>query len=172
MHMKNIKTPGEVIGTEEEFVAKEGTYSDKGVIYSAALGEYVEDRKQVGVKAKGFRDAREGDVLMGRVEQIFDQFALVDLEGGEGIIKPPSYASLHVSSINSEYVESIRNEIRIGDIVKVKVSEIKRSGSVSVTMKEPPLGIVKAFCSKCRKALPKDLVCSNCGSKERRKLAR
>jgi exosome complex component CSL4 len=82
-------------------------------------------------------------------------------------------AVLRVANIDRKYVKSLRDEIRIGDIVRVKVMEVT-SHTIRLTTAERDLGVIKAFCSSCRHDLEKQgtkLVCRNCGSVESRKTA-
>ena len=80
---------------------------------------------------------------------------------------------LHASRIKDGFVKNVRDELRIGDIVRAKISEM-RQGEMHVSTEGSHFGVVKAFCSKCRHALElvgSTLTCSSCGAKENRKLA-
>ena len=79
---------------------------------------------------------------------------------------------IQVSEIKPAYVRSLRDEIRVGDIIKGKVIEITPF-NVIITFKQRGLGVIKAFCSKCRHDLSlkgQILECGNCGNKENRTL--
>ena len=78
---------------------------------------------------------------------------------------------LPVTAIRSEYVEDLRNEIKVGDIIKAKINKKTKTG-FEISISEEGFGVVKAFCPKCREPmhLKSDLFICNCGWKERKKL--
>jgi exosome complex component CSL4 len=175
-------SPGEFIGTEEEFAAGEGTFTDaKGNIYAAVFGSVSISKDKVA-SVKGAcavpKTLRKGSIVYGRVEEIFEPVALLSIQptesGCERCSPVEGYSVLHASRVKRSYVEMIHDEMRIGDIVKAVVDEVRTSGEVMLSTKEPGLGVVKAFCSRCRAplALKKGrLECERCGSVERRHLS-
>ena len=69
-----------------------------------------------------------GDVLEGKVVQIKDYGAFVELEAGlDGLV--------HISEIANKRVENVYDELKVGEIVNVKIMEIdpdKRRISLSI----------------------------------------
>lgn len=171
--------PGKLLGTEEEFIPSGGTYTEDGKIYSSTTGEALIGKdKRVDVKPVVLVPSliRPGMIVYGRVEEIFEPIALVRLEPVESSeIRQSSVrmmSVLHVSKIRSGYARSIRDWIRIGDIIKARVEDVAR-GEVSLSVKDNNLGVIKAFCSRCRSPLilkDMNLQCT-CGSREIRKLS-
>ena len=181
--MERIVLPGEFLGTEEEYIAGPGTRVENGRIYSIHCGsvEVTRDKQVVvhpKVQAPGV--LREGMTVYGRVEEIFEPIALVRVEPTEAeeVRQSPSesYCVLHAMRIAPRYVENVRDEVRIGDVIKAIVEKLER-GEVLLSTKAPGLGVVKAFCSRCRaplplrKAEPSVLKCERCGSTERRRVS-
>jgi len=175
--------PGDFLGTEEEFAAGAGTYVDKmGGIYAAVAGRAsISKEKVASVKAAVIvpKPLSRGDVVLARVEEIYEPVALLQVAPVEagGIRQSPTdgYSVIHASRIKPAYVDMVHDEMHIGDIVKAVVEEIRADGEIALSTKAPGLGVVKAYCSRCRAPLalkgPK-LECPRCGSVERRHLAR
>lgn len=172
--------PGKLVGTEEEFISGGGTYTEDGKIYSSTTGgALIGSDRRVNVKAAVPIPSlvKPGMTVYGRVEEIFEPIALVRLEPVESSgIRQSSVrmmSVLHVSRIRSGYARSIRDWIRIGDIVKARVEDVAR-GEVNLSVKDNNFGVIKAFCSRCRSPLvlkERNLECASCGSKEIRKLS-
>lgn len=180
--MENAVLPGEFLGTEEEFSAGEGTRVEGGRIYAAVFGTMNVSRdKVVSVRARvqAPKPMNAGSVVYGRVEEIFEPVALIQLQAVEGKearqVPPEGYSVLHASRVRQGYVENVHDEVRIGDIVKCSVEGVRKDGEIGLSMKAPELGVVKAFCSSCRNSLALvsggALKCGRCGSVERRKLS-
>lgn len=173
-----LALPGKTLGTEEEYLAGNDTFAEGVNIIAVNVGESVVDAdRRISVKAfKKPVMLGKGAIVYGRVEEIFEPIALVRVEGvGEGArqVCNQYYCVLHVSKISGGFAKSVRDEVRIGDIIKAVVDEIKNE-EICISTKAPALGVVKAFCSNCRHPLEKkgnSLECSNCGSRENRKLA-
>jgi exosome complex component CSL4 len=80
---------------------------------------------------------------------------------------------LHVSDVSLRYVETMYEACKPGDIIRAKVvSDKNRTFHLSV--KEPNLGVIYAFCSRCGNILTFRRVrmrCLKCGKIEKRKVA-
>jgi exosome complex component CSL4 len=171
--------PGDFLGYSEEFVAGEGTVEQDGSIFAVALGEkQVDDSgRRVSIKAAKFvRPLAKGDIVYGKIQDLYDTVALIEFQPLNAPSTFPAAESrnafLRISEITSGYVEKLEDYMRIGDYVRAQVLEVKSLG-IYLTMKAPDLGVVKAICSYCRGGMDlkgKDFVCSRCGSIEQRKL--
>lgn len=179
---KRFVVPGEFIGTEEEFLGGEGTFSEGEGVYASAAGQASEsDRKLVVSQKKTLRALGIGSVIIGRVENIVEPIALVSMLGGSGeeesadrFGENPDYAVLHASMIRRGYVKNVRDEYRIGDIVRAKIVDI-RNGEMRLSTDADELGAIKAFCAKCRHPLKLEsglLKCESCENKDNRKIAK
>ena len=177
--MSEFYFPGKFLGTEEEFIPGDGAYVEEGRIYSCTTGETrVGSDRKINVKSIVTVPSliRPGMTVYGRVEEIFEPVALVRLDPIEsGNIRQSSVrlmSVLHVSKVKNGYVRNIRECVRIGDVMKARVEDV-RKGEIYLNIKDSNLGVIKAFCSRCRGPLNlKDgfLQCT-CGSREIRKIS-
>lgn len=172
-----IVFPGDYVASCEEFVSGKNTYAQNDNIYATAYGEVNFDGHTVAVvsKAKCIESPAIGDVLIGVIEGMMDTRAFVDCAPVEkkGVRMMSNISAvLPVSNIRRGFVENIRDEIRIGDVIRAKVNTT--SPNIELTITYPEYGVIKAFCTHCRNAMVlKDnkLICSKCEHVETRKLA-
>jgi exosome complex RNA-binding protein Csl4 len=78
---------------------------------------------------------------------------------------------LPVTAIKPEYVREVKDEVRIGDILKAKVQKIMKSG-VDISIMDHDCGVVCAFCPRCRQKMDlkdKVFICK-CGWKDYKKI--
>ncbi len=75
------------------------------------------------------REAKVGEEYDAVVEEVRDSFAFVKLFGS-------TQGLLHVSQLKWERVEDIKKELHVGDIVKVKVTNIDEAGKIKVSAKD------------------------------------
>jgi exosome complex component CSL4 len=126
-------------------------------------------------KTKTPNTITEGDIVIASVTDIRESNARVDIVAAEKSLNEEivnnGNAEIYISNIKDGFAKSVGDEVSVGDIIRAKVIDSKKIGLSTV---EPGLGVLKAYCSKCKTSLTKaddGLVCSNCGSRERRKLA-
>lgn len=176
---ERIAIPGDILGTEEEFIPGQGTYTDKdGNIraLNAGIVETDQNRTISVFSEKAPQKLKVGDVVYGLVEEMFESVAFLSIEhpDSEELNRIDKISAvIPVSEIKDGYVKSIRDEIHVGDIVKGVVKEITPL-RVVVSLKPKGMGVVKAYCSYDRKPMVlkgRTLVCSYCNQKEERHLA-
>lgn len=172
-----IVTPGDRLAFEEEYIGGKGTFTENGVVYSSIKGEKTEDPKSrtVSVKGNNFEMIKTGDVVVGMVGSISRQMATIDNVAPESKLKsyPSNRTFIRISELSTDYAESMRSYITIGDIIKARVVEIKTLG-IYLTIKQPELGVIRTYCTNCKSELTmrgRLLVCSECGAKQQRKMA-
>ncbi|MCD4739804.1 exosome complex RNA-binding protein Csl4 [archaeon] len=176
-----ILFPGDFIVDEELFLPGEGTYAENGKVLAAGFGIAVKDMKKREVKLKSSVlipiNYKRGDLAIGIVGRVRENVAFIDLiptiVGTHRVTPTDASAVVRVSDIKNSFVKSVSDELQAGDIVRVKIMEATKY-NVSLTLKGPDLGVIKAFCSKCRHPLDKKgdwLVCEQCNCKEKRKMA-
>lgn len=175
---KKLVLPGDHLSSAEESEPGENTYSEKDEVYSAALGENVSAPGHAAVKGKGRTlklPAVGSEVYClitktGPNKAIASCITAEEVEGhGRGVEMD---GVLLVTAIRRGYVRDIRDEVKMGDIIKAKVQELRRS-ELAITIMDPQCGVVAVFCPKCRQRMDlKDrlFICSRCFWKERRKL--
>lgn len=93
---------------------------------------YHTDRASINKAAEMIRDivrvAKVGDVYEAKVVRVEKFGAFVNLfPGTDGL--------LHISKINHDRVEKVEDVLKIGDVIKVKVTEVDDRGRVNVSAK-------------------------------------
>jgi exosome complex component CSL4 len=182
--MEEIRTgtfvvPGTFLATVEEFMCGEGTYKEGGKIYSSCAGIVLVDvkGKKISVVSKsGPPQLKSGDVVVGMVEEIKKQAAEISvhlLAGSEKSLPYPTSGILRISNVRKGFVRQLGSELREGDLVKARVLEV-RNGNILLSTDGPELGVVLAYCSRCRGILERvknRLYCRWCGNTETRKIS-
>ncbi len=175
---KKIVVPGDFLGTSEEFTPGSGVYDEKGNIYASLTGEIsINDKRVIGIlpKVETPPMPEEGDVVIGRVEDIRDTVAIVSIACVKGKEKREIAAStqgiIHISNIKSGYVTELQHEFSYLDVVKAKVIDAK---ALRLSTEEKDLGVIKAICAKCKGDLKRKenaLACERCKRVEVRKIS-
>ncbi|RLG21645.1 RNA-binding protein [Candidatus Micrarchaeota archaeon] len=180
--MSSFVIPGDYVGKEEEFIPSFGVYSEGGELYSSIIGYVKTDAEKHNVKvfskAKIPRMQKESTIVVGIVAELNDNIAIVDLMP----IKSKSFlfvpnevvAVLKVANVSRSFTKSLRDVLGIGDIIRAKIDSVY-AHSVQLRIDEANLGVIKAYCKRCRHPLKlkgRRLVCENCGHVETRKLAK
>ena len=178
IHGKPV-TPGDELGVMEEYFDGPGTYIDRnGYIRSQLVGRVhldIVNRLVMVRHVKGKpRIPRQGDIVLGIVEAVSNDLAFIDIWSIENTkAKNTDFTGIiHISQVSREYTETMYDAMRIGDVVRARV--LNNSNPYQLTTKEPTLGVVVAFCSKCGAILRKQddrLVCPICGNVEKRKVS-
>ena len=174
--------PGDFIANAEEFLPGEGTYVEDGKVCASEVGTVKKDldKRVASVKctvSKTPAMQKAGLVVLGVVAKTGEKAGFIDLfpsEDGNGRYFPvPASTVLRVNNVRSGFVKSLDDEFKIGDIVRVKIISAEPN-NVLVSTEGPHLGVIKAFCVKCRTPLVKkgnELVCPSCGWKDHRHMA-
>ncbi|MEW6294847.1 MAG: exosome complex RNA-binding protein Csl4 [Candidatus Diapherotrites archaeon] len=183
MDKKNeLVLPGQFLTVEEEYEPGKNTFEDeKGKIYSTKVGEaeFNEKERKVNIKerARSINLITPGSIVIGNVILVKDNSVVLSIlkaeKNGQERIPQFSSGQVMISNVSRNYVKELRSEFKIGDIVKAKVINVTNY-SIDLTTAEEGLGVIKAFCSKCRNELGlfgRQLKCLNCGSIENRKLS-
>lgn len=166
------------MATSEEYIPGEGTYESRGKIYSAAVGhlEFGEDEKTTKVIIINEPALpKTGDIIIGLIKDTGSNMVTVEIlqiEGKERGIATNTYATIHISRISQSYTDNPRREFRRSELIRAKVIQMKPS--IQLSTNEQDLGIVKAYCLKCRHPLDKKdstLYCEKCDRTEHRKFS-
>lgn len=166
--------PGDRIGSVEEFKAGEGVYEENGELFAAVAGILEFEEKMAKVKSfRSIPELKKGDVVVGRVVDVRSSFAMVEIarkKGEDRELAHTGLAMLHVSNVGAR-VDSIGDVISYFDIVKARVVDT----SPKISIKEPEMGVLKAYCGSCKSELVLEggkLKCPKCGREERRKVSK
>lgn len=73
--------------------------------------------------------AQVGEIVEGKISRIADFGAFVDLADGESGL-------VHISEVDKNYVRDIREHLREGDPVTVKIVSIKEDGKIDLSIKQ------------------------------------
>ncbi len=169
-----VLIPGEYVGPGEVYEESASTHLDGDDIYASTMG--VADESEGKFKAKASKPSvQPGDIVYGTALIVMDSFAIIIIyppeKDGQFPAAPPE-GKIPVRAMSSGFTPSTRDAIRVGDIIRAKVVKIEGE-KAELTMVDPNLGVIKAFCSQCREPLEKTsngLVCKN-DHKERREIA-
>jgi len=177
---KKIVMPGEELATVEEFECGENTFSDDESVYSDSIGKAKFDSENYEVSVTNPRNVKlftPGTQVLGVVGAIRKNYAFINIreafDGKEKRVFSKRSATLLISSVSSDYIKNLSDMFKKGDIVRAEIESIEPY-RVTIKTNKPELGVVKAFCSKCRAGMllsGEKLMCTKCGSVEDRKLS-
>ncbi len=170
--------PGQELGMEEEYAAGPGTYMENGIIRASVEGTVERQERTISIRPSARLSTLEnGTTLIGCIDNISEPVALVVVDAvpdaKNRFVKSSDYCILHASYVKRGYVKNLRDEYRIGDIIRARVI-MKKNGETHISTEDADCGCVKAFCSACRTPLDKKasgLECPACGRRENRRLA-
>lgn len=174
-----VVMPGDEIAISEEYICGEGTYERDGKILAAVPGHVELDEREKVARVVGFNPPpvlKPEAIVLGVVSEVRNNMVTVqqlEIEGVGRAIAGDDMGTLHISKISENFTEDIREMFRLGDVVRAKVAQARPSIQLSTAGAE--LGVIKAFCTKCREPLVPQkggLWCDNCERTERRKTAK
>ena len=171
--------PGDALCVIEEFLPGPGTYEYNGVVRAALVGNTIADlnTRVINVKPR-IREPilpRRGSIVYGIIVLIREEYAIVRLVSDVNGVKYHTVftAILHISQVTDKFIKDLFEVLRMGDVVKAKV--LNDSIPYNISIKDPKLGVVLAFCGKCGSLLKFEsgdlLKCPVCGNSERRKVS-
>lgn len=175
---KKLVLPGDHLSSAEEAEPGDNTYSERDEVYSAGVGENASVPGKAEVRGKG-RSLRKPTIGMGVYcviikcspnKAIAGCISADEAEGGARGVE--FEAVLPVTAIRSGYVRDLRDEVKIGDIIRAKIQKVERTG-YEISMFGSDCGVLCAFCPKCRERMDEKeriFICPQCFWKERRKL--
>lgn len=149
MNKKKLVLPGEHLLSCEEAEPGYNTYAENDEVFSASFGEEDISGGKVSVKRRGKSLVRPyvGMEVYCMVvkstpnKAICSCISVSEIDGNERSLDIT--AVLPVSAIRKGYVEHLRDEIRIGDILKAKISKVTKAG-IDISMIGQGLGVIYA----------------------------
>jgi exosome complex component CSL4 len=173
MHM-TMANPGDFLAVVEEFEPGFGAVEEDGKVYASIPGQAKTENHLAYVDSmKAVRPLKKGDLVYAVVRDVYDQIALMEFQPVKFRAASATYAYIRISHVAKGYTENFRDVFRIGDFVRARVHEVKPLG-LYLTMVEPDLGVVRAFCASCREELAlksHEIRCRACGRRQGRKIA-
>ena len=175
---KKLVLPGDHLTSAEEAEPGQNTYSENDEVYSAGAGENASVPGHAEVRTKG-RALKQPHVGMhaycliikaGMNKAIAGCVPMEEAEGGGRGVE--FEAVLPVTAVRRGYVRDMRDEVKIGDIIKAKISKAEK-GNFEISIFPHECGVMKAFCPRCRAGMDlreRIFICPQCFWKERRKL--
>lgn len=144
-----------------------------GVIASLKSGfvKYDKKRRVVNVQPlKPVDEVKVGDKVLVEVKEVQDKIAIVDVIAVNG--KPLKHPRAAVILPTPEMRDDMGEYVGIGDLVLALVITVF-AGVIGLSIWRPGLGAVLSLCDRCGGMLRKrgrDLICTRCGNKEKRKI--
>jgi len=177
---KNIVFPGDRLASAEELLPGEGTYANGEHICAAIFGEFETDQKKRCASIKPFTvlptKIKEGDEVIVKAREVSPERAFLKIickvEEPERSIPHETDAVLRISQISNQYTTDVTKEYHPNDIIRAKV--ISDPPSLHLSTKGKEFGVIKAYCTRCRRPLKKrnnTLYCDECKRPEMRKMA-
>ena len=179
----DLVIPGDVLGTEEEVLPGNGTELEDGEVVSTVIGIPVHRNRSIHVKSVNQPTfITKYMKVVGRVESTTESAAIVSCLPLNNLSKKSNIlrsgmkfiAGLHISKISRSHIKSIKDGVRIGDIIRGTVINVDlRKNVVDISTQAPEDGVIIGYCSVCRTKLNLlkrgVLKCPKCGNVEHRK---
>ncbi len=121
-----IGSGGKTIKEVQETTNSEVNIDDDGTVTVTAIERSDVDTALARIAAL-VKDVERGEIYDGVVEEVVDFGAFVE-------ILPGKNGLLHVSEISHDYVDNVRDYLKAGDTVRVKVLDVDR-GKISLSKK-------------------------------------
>ncbi|MCS7138894.1 MAG: exosome complex RNA-binding protein Csl4 [Crenarchaeota archaeon] len=171
---------GEPLATLEEFFPGEGTFEEKGIIYSSIIGRVLIDKhkRELGViPFKTLLVPKPGFRVIGMVTGFSNHYANVEIFCMNGVKLDHEYTGV----IGRESLGKSHSRFR-GINVRTYVSEndmvygivISTVNTILLDISYREYGVVKAYCKFCGNTLVlsgKGLFCPLCRNNEKRKIS-
>ena len=175
----DVVLPGEVLCTYEEFIPSDWTYVEDGYIKASIFGYLKVDdmNKEISIVADNAPEhIKVGDRIIGHVTEVKQYKALITVKkivGNNRDIVAGYKGYIHISHATDEYVCSMHELFKIGDIIEAEVINKIGSEFIELTTADDDLGIIKAMCVFCRKfmKLAGDKLVCECEHSTTRKLS-
>lgn len=161
MAKDELVIPGDFLAYGEEYVSGQNCFEDEeGNVHSDTIGQKLFDNSthevSVQKKTRHVKLIERGTFVIGVVGIVRDNVVIIDLKEADfkGDRRSVSNitASLMVSNIANEYVNSTSDMYRVGDIVRAHVLDVPSYG-IELETKSPDLGVIKAFGVRSREPL-------------------
>lgn len=176
----DIVLPGEILCTYEEYIPSDWTYVEDGYIKSSIFGYLKIDdiNMEISVIAENAPEhIKVDDHIIGYITDVKQYKALVTVKkitGSDREIVAGYKGYIHISNATNDYVTSMHELFKIGDIIEAKVINKLGSEYVELSTADFDLGIIKAMCTRCRnfmkKAADNKLICE-CNKVDSRKIS-
>ncbi len=162
--------PGDEIGSAEEFLAGEGVYEENGILFASIAGTVVVESGVVRVEGiKKIPKLEKGDVVIGRVIDLRNNFAMVEIARKKGEDRELTKRNVGILHSSNTASGDIKTSVGYLDVIEAEVLD----SSLRLSIKGD-VGVVSATCRRCGSKLERHgdmLKCPKCGSIEKRKIS-
>lgn len=179
-HKENdLVLPGEILCTYEEYIPSDWTYVEDGYVKASINGRIIinHDEKSISLSTiNAPQSLKKGDHVIGHITEVKQNKALVTIKmikGNNRELITGYKGFIHISKSNPDYVSSLHDLFKIGDIIEAKVVNIYGSEYIDLSTLDDDTGVIMAMCVNCRKFMKLDddkLVCE-CGKIDSRKIS-
>lgn len=179
-HKENdLVLPGEILCTYEEYIPSSWTYVEEGYIKASINGRVKVDNTEKTISVSAINppsSLKVGDYVIGHITEVKQNKALVTIKlikGTDRELITGYKGFIHISKANYDYVSSLHDLFKIGDIVEAKVLKIYATEYIDLSTSEESTGVIKAMCTNCRKFMKledKKLKCE-CGKIDSRNIS-
>lgn len=179
-HKENdLVLPGEVLCTYEEYIPSNWTYVEEGYIKASINGKIHidKDEKTISILSDNApKSLAVGDYIIGHITEVKQNKALVTIKmikDNDRDLITGYKGFIHISKANEDFVSSLHDLFKIGDIVEAKVVNIYGPEYIDLSTSDTETGVIKAMCTNCRKFMKltdNKLVCE-CGKIDSRNIS-
>lgn len=171
--------PGEVLCAYEEYIPSDWTYVEDGLVRASVAGKVIIDDEEKSISLATLNPPeylREGDIVIGYITEVKANKALVTIKmikdsGRELVMGYKGF--IHISRASGDFVSSMHNLFKIGDIVEAEVENVYGPEYVELSTVKLDTGVVKAMCCECRSFMTfrENILVCECGKRDSRKIS-
>ncbi|MEM3851925.1 MAG: exosome complex RNA-binding protein Csl4 [Methanomassiliicoccales archaeon] len=174
---KRLVVTGDVVAMAEEYAPGRGTFESDGKLVASLTGTLLLDPQShtASVLSRNpITEPKKKDRVIAVITDLKSSMAICEIltiEGARRSVTGETEATLHVSNISPQYVDSISSAVRVGDVIRAEV--IQTTPSIQLSTVARPFGVILARCSRCRSPLKlkqRQLYCEDCERFEKRKI--
>lgn len=175
----DLVLPGEVLCTYEEYIPSEWTYVENGYVKASVKGRIIIDNDEKTISLSTVNAPtylKVNDYIIGHITEVKQNKALVTIKmikDNNREIVTGYKGFIHISKAKADFISTLHDLFKIGDIVEAKVVNIYGSEYVDLSTSEKDTGVIKAMCVDCRKFMKLEddkLVCT-CGKIDSRNIS-
>lgn len=115
-------------GLIEKYSLQTIDVEDDGSVFIAGQDRVKTEQAVADIKALT-REIKAGEIVEGTVIKILEFGAIVDLGGGQD-------GMIHVSELKDGFTKSVREVLKEGDFVRVKVIRVEADGKIGLSLKQ------------------------------------
>lgn len=137
--------PGEILGNELEVIPGIGTKNINGLVCSLFVGKSeIKEKKANVYPKKVLAKILPFSEVLGVVIDIIEPIAIVAIKPiGKHVVDKGDIGILHISNASDRFLSTIKEAVKVGDIILAKVVEIDKS--IQISIKGQKYGVISAY---------------------------